>query len=419
MPSTLAHPPLNYNYIDCICYNVLIIICFTDEAVATQSSQVLGNSTTKLVQSTSDMGLVTRTTNYSITTLFPRTDPTPPRPPYPKQSIKRTSSDPELSSLNSRAETQSSKISMHGGNPRIACLKAASMKRASEVSDTSDVYIIPTPPSSTTSFRDSISDNPISPSYIRESEFLQGCPIISSLLTDDDCVFVPDEKKHEYVNQHHYINGTFINEKLSRQSNIDGFQISQKKTLSLSVSLPTVSTIARDRNLCPRNCSTVEDNTPRGDHIALPNFQQKKPIPRPRKNTLPSQSSPDIIMEQKDSKFEWKESENFVSIDEPHAILSPKQVTFNIKKEQTIGVSETLFVSPSPQFKTRSLPRKPPVPKPHKLLATKTTNLSELSHLSISDGDLGGSLELDNNNYLSKSTRTILYNGIQVGVTDL
>ncbi len=390
---------------------------FLDEAGPTHppvSSPLLSTSASRLVTSTSDMGLVAQTTSYSITNLFPKTHSTPPRPL--NQIVKRTSSDSELSSL-SRVDTQYSNWTSRYGNRTVA---STSMKRASEVSDTSDVYIIPTPPSSITSFRESWSENPISTSYVRDSEFLRDRPTVSSPLTDNDCAFLSKE------NDHDYINGAYIQEKLSRRNSTDGVQGIQKNALLPSVSLPPNTTATDCINL-----DASEANTPRSNSTALPTSpQQRKPRPRPRKNTLPSISSANNIPEENDSKPECQntiqnvnESSTIVSaVSQTHessTLLSPKRVTFSPEKEQTITVSEKLSLSSTPpQFKSRSLPRKPPVPKPRKLLTTGDTNLFNMSHLSTSDGELR-SLGLNNDPYRNRATATIMYDGIQVGVTDL
>lgn len=396
-----------------------------DEGPPTPSpapSHLFTTATSRLVASTSDVGLATKATNHSIATLFPRTGPTPPRPLYfSRQSVKRTSSDSELSTLSSRAETTQCRRRSLCGHRTVAGLKcAASMKRASEVSDTSDIYIIPTSSSSTTSFRESMSENPISPSYVRESDFLRD-RLTSPLTDDDDCAFLPEEKEHDYVNQHHYMNGVFIKEKLARQSSADGFQnIRKNKPLVPSVSLP-IDTTADYRNMSASSYnSTAEDKT-----TTVPNrsHQQKKPLPRPRKNTL-SLSSSDNNPEENDSKFNDTAQDESTAISSTQLIeppLTPRRVTFSPEKEETVRISEHLSVSTLPQYKSRSLPRKPPVPKPRTLLTTHaTTNLPNVSYLSTSDSDLRGSLELDDNPYISnRSTHTVIYNGIAVGVTDL
>ena len=87
------------------------------------------------------------------------------------------------------------------GNRTVAKIKSSSLQRASQVSDTSDVYIIPTPPWSVSSYRESDSNTPISLSYIRETEFLgqiqdptKSPNQFSELQDEDDSAFLPDSE---------------------------------------------------------------------------------------------------------------------------------------------------------------------------------------------------------------------------------
>ena len=406
---------------------------YTAEATHPQlpiSSQVLTIPPTRLTQSTSETGIAA---NYSITTLFPKT-----RPALHKRSIKRTSSDSELSTFKSRGESQQKNwVSMYG-NQTVAGIKSASMKRASQVSDSSDVYIIPTPPSSTTSFRES--ENPISPSYVTESEFLRDCPKTASPLSDDnDSAFLPEEDKC------HYENDIIIKQMMSQLSSVssvdclydDIFSIREEKSLQSSVSVPTNSSTYLDASSSTTyemnidNSGTAKPLSPSEQRHLTHNPQQRKPHPRPRQRNTTSSSSSDIPETSKgnenkpedgiERREQTKRSDAtahvfIVSSEDPNTPLSPKHVTFQ---------KQTTTLTPTPQFKSSSLPRKPPVPKPRKqqnMLTTKT-NLPSLSHLSTSDGELGeplgGSLEPKDSQYLSRSTFTMLYHGLQVGVTDL
>ena len=352
------------------------------------------------------------------------------------------------------------------------------------MSDSSDIYVIPTPPWSVSSYRESYSNIPISPSYVRETEFLGEFPdhkksshMFSELPNEMDNTFLSDDQDSEdddgYENSE-YLRKTNRTSRASQSSseyedvlNVkQQLEIKTNQSGGLSVTSGNTTSIYHclaDINITNSSTTEVSINGTRGDHIAenpsaskspKPQPRQRKPVPQPRRrSTLSSTSSevsgtrwnpPDTAVGGGEGNGESKRLEpksegvgagswefrkdtpssgltSSSTPPTPRKSESPSRTRVTFAKEQ---VTHYLNTPVSAIKKSQSLPRpKPPVPVPRRTKPHEETNVVAMSHLSTSDGDmretLSHSLDLKDSCYGSVSTHTIIFNGHEVGVTDL
>ena len=201
------------------------------------------------------------------------------------------------------------------GNQTSVANKSSSMKRASQVSESSDIYIIPTPPASSMSNRRSDSQNPISPSYVTESEFLgkqngvsrNGNPIKNFDLVetddeddDDDSAFLSNSPLKQSSNESRRI----FQQRSDTQSSIDSYDdvihIRQRLEIDRDADVVTTSSpepTTSDRDDTPvstgecgsfHNQSHLSLESQKQSSVQASTFyqsdsRQQRPIARPRK----------------------------------------------------------------------------------------------------------------------------------------